>query len=232
MNGIVLRSTDYRDSDRILSVLTRERGLVTVSARGCRKPNSKLAPFSSQFCYGEMEVYEREGKLMLSAAAILESFYSIRESYEQLVSATRMTMLAERIAVRDIANDELFLLLYHALGFISYGKNDPKDIELCCLAKMLRLAGYAPSLTSCVMCGKNLRNDKLVRFSDRQGGALCQNCVGASRTVSALSLEAFRRMMLIESKDMGKVNLPQSVRAELDSLLYEYAEYVFEYPLR
>ncbi len=232
LNGIVLRTTDYRESDRILNVLTKERGLVTVSARGCRRPNSRTAAFSSQFCYGEMVTHERDGKLILSAASVLESFYSIRESYEQLISATRIVMLAERVASRDISNDQFFLLVYHGLSFIAYGRNDPRDIELCFIAKLLSIMGYTPILASCVQCGRSVRGQRMIRFSKTHGGSLCDNCTGASHTVSALSLEAFRRMMRLDSRDMGKVVLPDNVRAELDRLLYDYAGFVFEYPIK
>ena len=231
LNGIVLRATDYRESDRILNVLTRERGLVTVSAPGCRKPNSKLAAFSTQFAYGEMEVNDRLGKLRLSSAAILESFYSIRESYEQLLSATRIVNAAERLSGGE-PDDGLFLLLYHALSVISYGENDPKDTELCFMAKLLKLEGVAPTLTSCVKCGRDLRNCQELRFSNSLGGSVCEKCGSAFLRVSALSLEAFRRMMLVDCQDIRKVRLPERVRTELEPLIYNYAEYVFEFTVR
>lgn len=232
MNGIVLRVTDYRESDRILNVLTREHGLVTVTARGCRKPNHKLSAFATQFVYGEMEVNDRFGKLQLSSAAVLESFYSIRESYEQLVSASQVTRAAERVAENDIANDELFLLLYNALTVIAYGGNDPKDAELAFMAKFLRLCGYAPTLTSCVKCGKDVREQKTVRFSNRLGGSVCEACGGAFKSVSALALEAWRRMMMLDASELRRVRLPEVVRTELDSLIYNYAEYVFEFTVK
>lgn len=232
LNGIVLRATDYRESDRILNVLSRERGLIAVTARGSRKPNSKLAAFSSQFAYGEMEVNERAGKLQLSSATVLESFYPIRESYEQLVSATRIVNAAEHIADREDPNDELFLLVYHALTVVAYGDGDPKDTELCFLAKLLKLCGYAPVLTYCLRCGRDLRGEKEVRFLNSLGGSICESCGGGSPSYSALSLEALRRMMLIDPAEMRRVRLPENVRRELDVLLYNYAEYVFEFTMK
>ena len=231
LNGIVLRATDYRESDRILNILTKERGLIAVTARGCRKPNSKLAAYASQFTYGEAEVSERVGKLMLSNAAVLESFYSIRESYEQLLAASHIASAVERLSEQN-PNDELFLLTFNALSVIAYGEAEPKDIELCFLAKLLKLSGFAPVLTSCVKCGADLRKNSVIRFSNSLGGSLCERCGGAYVKVSALSLEAFRRMMLLPIGDMRKVRLPESVRIELDSLIYNYAEYVFELTLR
>ena len=232
LNGIVLRATDYRESDRILNVLTKERGLVAVTARGCRKPSSKLSSIASQFCYGEMEVAERAGKLQLSSATLLESFYSIRESYEQLLAATHAVTAAERISEKENPNDDLFLLLYHALSVISYGENDPRDTELLFLAKLLKLEGVAPVLTRCVRCGRALTKEREIHFSNSFGGALCDGCGSAYGTVSALSLEAFRRMMLVGLNDFRKVRLPEKVRNELDPLIYSYAERAFEFTIR
>jgi DNA repair protein RecO (recombination protein O) len=231
-NGIVLRVTDYRESDRILNILSRERGLIAVTARGSRKPNSKYAAISQQFTYGEVEVNERVGKLQLSSATVIESFYSIRESYEQLVSATRITNAAEHVAEHDIPNDELFVLLYNALSVIAYGENEPKDTELCFMAKLLKLCGYAPALTYCLKCGRDLRDQKTIRFSNSLGGSVCERCGSAFKSVSALSLEALRRMMLIDVSEMRRVRLPVPVREELDPLIYNYAEYVFEFTVK
>lgn len=232
LNGIVLRTTDYRESDRILNVLTKERGLISVTARGCRKPGSKLSAFAAQFSYGEMEVSERAGKLQLSSAALLESFYSIRESYEQLTSAVHVVTAAERISEKENPNDALFLLVYHTLSVISYGENEPKDMELLFLAKLLKLEGVAPVLTRCVRCGRDLTREKEIHFSNSFGGALCGGCGSAYGTVSALSLEAFRRMMLVSLNDFRKVSLPESVRNELEPLIYSYAERAFEFTIR
>ena len=232
LNGIVLRTTDYRESDRILNILSRERGLITAAARGCRKPNSKYAAFASQFTYGEIEVNERVGKLQLSSAAVLESFYPIREDYERLLCATRIAAVCEHVAEHDIPNDELFVLLYNALSVIAYSENDPKDTELCFMAKLLKLEGLAPALTYCLKCGRDLRDQKQIRFSNTLGGSVCERCGSAYMTVSALSLEALRRMMLIDVSQMRRVRLPDSVRHELDNLIYNYAEYVFEFTVK
>lgn len=232
LNGIVLRTTDYRESDRILNILSKERGLIAVTARGCRRPNSKLAAFSTQFAYGEAEVNERLGKLQLSSGTVLESFYPIRESYEQLLSATRAASAAEHMARNDVANDELFLLLYNALSVIAYGENDPKDTELAFMAKLLKLNGYAPTLTSCVKCGVDLRQQKQIRFSNSLGGSVCERCGSAFRSFSAVTLEAFRRMMLLDPAELRRVTLPAAVREELDRLIYNYAEYVFEFTIK
>ena len=172
---------------------------------------------------------ERAGKLQLSTSQVIESFYPLRESYEKLVSASNAVKAAEHVSRNDIAHDGLFLLLYNTLSLICYGDNDPKDIELFFFAKLLRMQGLAPALTHCVKCGRDLRAQKEIRFSAPLGGAVCENCGGSFKKVSALSLEAFRRMMLLDNSEARKVVLPETVRDELSALIYNYAECVLDF---
>ena len=163
---------------------------------------------------------------------MLESFYPIRESYEQLLSATRIVNAAEHLAAREIKNDELFMLVYSALSLVAYGENEPKDTELAFMAKLLKLEGLAPTLTSCLKCGRDLRGEREVRFSNSLGGSVCERCGSSYISVSTLTLEAFRRMMLLDTAELRKVRLPEAVRKELDPLIYNYAEYVFDFTLK
>ena len=232
LKGIVIRYTDYRDSDRILQVLTREQGLVSVTARGCRSSKSKISAACESCIYGEFVVYERARIKYVSSAAVLEAFYPIREDYEKLLSAMQILHTAEISAFSAANAAELFMLCYHTLSFIAYGETEPEDMEICFTAKLLRASGYAPVLTRCVRCGKSLIRQHEVCFSKSQGGAMCEYCGAGCLKVSALSLEALRRMMLLPLNDMGKVRLPDNVRKELYELIYSYAEYVFEQTVR
>ena len=228
ISGIVLRYTDYRDNDRILTLLTRESGIVTVTARAFRKQNDISAAACEPLCYAEFVVYGRGTILYVSKASPLEAFYPIREDYDKLNCAMQVAHTTEMLAYNRLSIEELFVLCYHALSFIAYGGQNPIDIELCFDVKLLSLAGYEPTLTRCVSCGKDLRKQPIIYFSKAQGGAMCDYCGAGCRSVSATSLEAIRRMLLLPLTDMGKVLLPEHIRHELDTLIYEYAEYVFE----
>ena len=59
--GIVLRETNYKEADKILTVLTRDLGKRTVKARGRRRKNSKLTAASQLLVYSEMTLSERGG---------------------------------------------------------------------------------------------------------------------------------------------------------------------------
>ena len=60
--GIVLREVNYKESDKILTLLTRDEGKLTVSARGCRRKNSPIAAVSQQLCCSDFTLYEYRGR--------------------------------------------------------------------------------------------------------------------------------------------------------------------------
>ena len=82
LHGIVVKYSDYKESDRVMSVLTVERGLVTLTARGCRKKGSPIAASCEICAYSEFVIFNRVGVDTISTATMLESFYPIREDYE------------------------------------------------------------------------------------------------------------------------------------------------------
>ena len=234
LTGIVLRYADYRENDRILTLLTRERGLVSVTARAVRSKGSSASVLvRDPYTYGEFVVYERNGLEYVSSSSIIESFYPIREDYSRLVAAAQCAFVADKLA-SNVRSDELFTLLYHALSFIAYGKAAPEDIMLCFAAKSLCIAGYEPVLTRCVNCGRAVTDQRSVSFSNRFGGSVCADCAGTSegKAHSALALEALRRMIRLPQEEMDRVRLPETLRPELDGLIFDYAEYVLEQPIR
>ncbi len=228
LNGIVLRYVHYKENDRILSVLTRERGLISLNARGCMRIKSRLAHVCDVMCMAEFVVYKRSSIDYISNASLTDSFYPIREDYNAFVAAMKVLELTEAAAPLNEPWEELFLLCCHTLTFIAYSQANSEDLELCFLAKLLKISGYEPTLTQCVKCGKDLRQQKEIRFSEAAGGSVCERCGEKWKMFSALSLEAFRRMLKLPIGEMNKVVLPQNAREELASLLHTYAEAVFE----
>lgn len=230
--GIVLRFTDYKENDRILTVLTRECGLVSLTARGVRSKSKTVSnTVKDAYCCGEFVIYERGGIQYVSSSSIIEAFYPIREDYDRLLAAAQIARLTLKLA-SDRADEALYTLLYQSLSFLAYGNADPRDLTLVFAAKALALAGYEPRLTGCASCGAPVTGEKRIAFSFSHGGSLCPACRTDEKEYSALALEAFRRMFRLEGRDMDRVRLPDSAREELNKLIFDYAEFVLEQPVR
>lgn len=229
LNGIVLRHANYRDNDRMLTILTRERGALSAAARGCRKPGSKLFGCTEIFTYGEFVLFEGRSRMAVDSCDVRETFYPLREDVERLAAGAYMLAVAEACAPEGQRNETLFDMLYYALTYAAYGSQRPTDAALCFLARCLGAQGYTPRLTHCGRCGKDLRALPRMGFDPGAGGAVCEGCMGpGSLEISPLSLEAVRRMLLLTNEEMNRASLPQKARAELKAALNAYAEYVLE----
>ena len=77
--GMVIRTVDYRDNDRILTLFTAESGRVDAKARNCRKATSPLLGCTQPFTYGEYQLFYHKNKYIIDQGEVLESFYPLRE---------------------------------------------------------------------------------------------------------------------------------------------------------
>jgi DNA repair protein RecO (recombination protein O) len=227
--GIVTRYVNYRESDRIISIFTIDRGRVDAKARGCRKPTSPLLPVCQPFVYGQFELFSAKDKFTVNQCDIRESFFPIREDYGRFAYGSAILQLCHHAVQENQPNQSLFSLLYHTLSYLAYGESEPEDLFLCFLIRYLNCIGYRPSITACSVCGRDVRGDAVLSFSPERGGTVCAACMPGLRPVSKLALEALRRMLLLEDDQMQKVKLTPALRAELEGRLTEYISFVLEY---
>ena len=96
--GLVLRETDTRDADKILTVLTPDRGKLAVIARGARRKGSRVAAACQLLAYSEMTLYERGQWTMLDAANTIELFGGLRQDLTALSLAAYFAELTEAVA--------------------------------------------------------------------------------------------------------------------------------------
>ena len=178
-------------------------------------------------------LFEGKGKMTVDNCDVRERFYPLREDVGRFAAGTYMLSVTDAITAAGQPNEELFALLYYALSYVAYKEQHPTDLALCFLARCLALQGYAPRLTHCARCGRDLRNLRQLAFSPRAGGAVCMDCRdGDSLEISPLALEAVRRMLRLSNQDMDRVALPPQVRQQLKAALHAYGEYVLERSFR
>ncbi|MDD6887589.1 MAG: DNA repair protein RecO [bacterium] len=230
--GIVTRYVNYSENDRIISIFTIEQGRIDAKARGCRKPTSPLLPVAQPFVFGEFELYQGKEKCTVNQCTIQETFFPIREDIDRFAIGSAMLQLAHEAVQEREPNKPLFSLLYHALSFLAYAETEPIDLFLCYLVRYLQVIGYCPAITSCARCGRDLRADAHVYASAHAGGAVCAACNSGAREVQKTSLEAMRRMLLLEDNTMCRVRLTPALRAELTTFLTEQVGETLDYGAR
>ncbi len=144
VNGLVLRSVDYRESDKILTVLTDRMGLLTVSARGARRKKSPLLPAVQLFCYSEMTLFEYGGRLRLDDAEPKEQFSGLSRDLDAMsLAAYFAEVLATEAEGAPLQPDVLRLAL-NSLYALSRGLSERWKIKAAFELRYAALSGYAP----------------------------------------------------------------------------------------
>ena len=174
--GIVLRETNYKEADKILTVLTRDWGKRTVKARGCRRKNSKLTAASQLLVYSELTLSERGEFTTLTEADPLEQFWSVRQDLETLALASYFAEVAEASAQEGETCPELLSLLLNCLYALDTLKKPRALVKAVFELRLLCLTGYEPLLDACAVCGapEPLR----ARLHLSQGVLCCAACQG------------------------------------------------------
>ena len=102
VQGIVLRVTEYKERDALLTLLTGSQGKITVKARGLRRKNSPLVAPCQLLAFGEFTVFEYRGQYTINEAQSLELFTPLRRDLTKLSLGTYFAQVSEVLSRRII----------------------------------------------------------------------------------------------------------------------------------
>jgi DNA repair protein RecO (recombination protein O) len=222
--ALVLHTFDYRETSRIVRLVTRERGVVSAVARGARRPKNKFGAALDLFASGSAQISMHESRDLhaLHAFDATHSRPELAQSLDKFGAASAVAEFCIRFG-QESETGHLYDAAVAALDAI--GDADAADVPAVAVAWAWRLIaelGFAPALEQCASCHADLPVDEDVTFNHRAGGALCATCARQARGGRRLPAEA--RATLIAW--LGGGNAPAdalSIRSHL-RLLREFLE--------
>ena len=227
--GLVLRETDTRDADKILTVLTPDRGKLAVIARGARRKGSRVAAACQLLAYSEMTLYERGQWTMLDAANTIELFGGLRQDLTALSLAAYFAELTE--AVADGCGGDVLPLLLNALYALSALRKPPQLVKPAFQLRLMALAGYEPMADACALCGAPEPENPMLDVV--HGVVHCGKCRekgGLSLPLTAAGLAALRYILYGDAKRLYSFALPQPGLRALDHASDAYVTAQLPYP--
>lgn len=199
LKGIVLKRADYRESDRVLTLLTPERGRVEAAARGCRKIKSPLMQAAELFSMGEYVLYHGKGHETVSAFTPEDSFYPLREDLTRLSHAAVMLNLCEQAAQPEEPAEKLFILLARSLKRLAYTDRAPEAVTSAFALHFSVIEGFKPRLNHCARCGRRMEEGEGGYLDGGSGGVCCTACRGelpAARYIGPEQLSWLRAVLI------------------------------------
>ena len=173
--ALVLRTVDYKETDKILTLLTRDQGKLTASARGCRKKGSAIAAGCQLLAWAEVVLYDYQGRWSVKEAAVERLFQGVRDDIERLALGCYFAEVAELLAVEGESSPELLSLTLNSLHALDKMQDKPPALVKAAFEwKAMALAGYEPLIDGCDVCGAS--PPKEPRFHLREGVLHCAGC--------------------------------------------------------
>lgn len=222
----VIAYSNFRENDRMLTLLSPSMGKISVLARGCRKQKSSLLSASELLSTGEFILYSKSNRYYLVSANIENLYYNIRLDAYKYYAACFMLELCIIIAQENEDSRRIYLILNKTLDLLD--KHD-KHKELAIINRfifsVLKYAGFKPRIVHCLRCEDKISkdNNEKLGFDYIEGGVICNSCVDEQTQLidKSVYLELFKLAKFIkydyDSTD-GNVN------KRVFSLLAKYIE--------
>lgn len=231
--GIVLRKYDLGESDRLLTVYTREYGKKRIVANGVRKTGSRLAGSVMLFTDSSFIIYRGKTLDRISQAETNNSFPRLREDLEAMAFASYTAELVDKFVETDEESRPLFYLLLRTLGLLAETESRElvsRTFEL----SLLDILGYRPHLGDCVVCGGPVHGRRFQLGVDL-GGLVCEGCRSSSSQLQSLSPGSLKVLLRLQEKGFEALRVlrpSRDVLRELAAFSRRYIGYRLERPLK
>lgn len=209
VKGIVLRESDSKESDKILTVLTSEMGRISVVAKGARSRRSKVSAATQLLTYSEMVLSESHGWQYLTEASTIELFDGVRCDIELLSLGSYFAELVDYVTGDETEADALLSLLLNALYALGTLRRPQALVKAAFELRLMALIGFEPLLDGCCACGASENAESVL---DLHGGTLlCRSCASGGRVapLSAGALQACRYVLYCDAKRLYNFSLSE-----------------------
>ena len=173
--AIVLRTRKLAEADRIITLLTRQHGVVRAVAKGVRRTSSRFGSRLEPFTHVDLQLVEGRNLDTITQAVTKAPFgEAISSDYDRYTAASVMLETAERLVAEEREPSvQQYHLLIGGLRAMAAGEHRPSDVMDAFILRSLAVAGYAPSFDGCARCGLEGPHRS---FHPPSGGVLCPDC--------------------------------------------------------
>jgi DNA repair protein RecO (recombination protein O) len=229
-----MHRSDTGEADRLLTVLSRERGKLRLNAKGARKVGSRKSGHVELFVRSRMLIAKWRGEIdIVSQVETIDAYRGLREDLTRSTYAHYAVELVDAFAEVGSEQPELFDLLVEALKWIETTDNLPLAARYFEL-QLLTLAGFQPQVFFCADKGEPLQEiapDEFYGWSPPSGGVLCPDHArdrSDSLRLSLNALKVLRHALRANYAAFTALTLRDAILSETEQVMLRYVQFVLE----
>lgn len=224
--ALVMRHTDYGDSDTILSLFTLEYGMQQGFAKAARNSRKRFGAVLDPFTQAIFQWKAGRGDLwLLQDAELISQRIGLRSDLQRLALASYGVELVSLLLEDGQSHPLIYELLCSFLDFLENSDND-LSARLLFELRLIYLLGYMPHLLHCSECLKIFDNE-MIRFEVTRGGSLCLDCAGSAGTPVALgTVGSLARALNVNHQQFDGFSFGQLTLQEAGRILFQVLQQV------
>lgn len=223
--GFILRQRDFKDSDKLLSIFTEQKGKITAIAKGVKKPKSSLRACAQPFCHAYFHLNQGRDMDLLTQGKLLDFYANSRSDLERSLYCIYLMELLDKSLLENMPLPGLYQALLEVLTAINEQGLNPLFIRYF-EVQLLAHLGYKPVLKHCISCAQ--KPTGTFYFSLAEGGLICPDCQRENKTGFIISGETIGLLRLLNEgsfQALPRVKASLAGLRELETLLEKYLEY-------
>jgi len=199
--GLVVKSTNFGESSKILTVLTHEFGKIQVAANNVRRGGGKIG--AQMFAYSDFSLFKGNKSLYsMNAAECIEPFELLRGDLEKLSHAAYFADVVCSVTGEGVADCELLKLTLNSLHLLCNDTVSAKKIKLVFELRAISLAGFMPDFSCCAECKAT---QSIVSFDLINGVVLCKKCISIAPNIAEINDTLRYACEYISTADAAKI---------------------------
>ena len=205
-DALVLRVTDTGESDRLVTLLTSEYGVLRAFANRAKKINNRMHGATQSLCYADFSIYKSRDSYIIDDAVAKEVFFGLREDIEKLALAQYFCALAaELVPEMEPAKDYLRVIL-NSMHLLEKQRRSNDFLKAVTELKFMVFSGFMPDLTGCSSCGNEPLSE--IYFNINDGCIYCKGC-GTGEKINPTVLTAMRHVCANPIEKIYSFSLPE-----------------------
>lgn len=205
--AVVVREQTLDEQDKLLTLLTPDRGLLTAYAKNARKIKGSMISSTELLCYSQFYIFKGRNGYFIDKAENHTIFFGVRQDIEKLSLATYFCQLCCELVPEEDNQDGYLRLLLNSLHFLEKNALPLMQLKSIFELRILTMSGYMPDLVACSVCGE--LEDQQIFFLPSQGRIWCGTCVAEATSYGShpkfLSPGVFQAMRHILYSDFQKL---------------------------
>ncbi len=217
IEGIIVGEKSFGESSKILDLITKEYGVISLLSKGSKRLKSTLRSVSQMFTYAEFEISYKKDKLStLISADIIDNLYNIKSDIKNISYINFISELTKQV-LRQSLNSKIYDIYISTILKINE-RYDPIVITNILELKYMDFLGVTPLFDGCAICG----NKNVITLSSSKGGYVCKNHMDNEYIVNPKTIKLIKMLKYVDISKITKINISDEVKNEINNFIDNY----------